>query len=101
MIPFRFARILIAVLALTALGSCAKNVDQVEFTKWGNSFVPAQRNTTGMDTTAQGGALQNGVTPQSPNHKVTKASVGGSYHRTFSTSPNYRMVGGFHVNSSQ
>lgn len=87
-------------VALTVAGSgCAKNVDRIEFEKWGNSFVNPQRNTTGMDLTAQGGAAQNGQIPQNDSYKVPRASVGGSYHRNFASSPNYRLVGGFHVSS--
>jgi hypothetical protein len=82
--------------SLSATG-CAKNVDHVEFTKWGHSFVPRG---TSMDTTAQGGAPLNNVTPSSTNYRVPKASVGGSYLRTFATSPSYRMVGGFHTTPS-
>ncbi len=87
------------VLGFLTLGTgCAKNVDRIQFTKWGNSFIPRG---TGVDTTAQGGATQNGVIPQSPSFQNTKASVGGAYYRTFATSSHYRMVGGFHVTAGQ
>lgn len=76
-----------------AAGGCARNVDQVEFNKWGESFSSGNR----IDTSAQGGATQNGVAPTSTNFAVPKASVGGAYHRTTSTSPTYRMTGGFHT----
>lgn len=91
-----FFRTFLSLLIITATG-CAKNVDRIEFTKWGNSFVPPR--TTGFDTTAQGGGIQNtrGGTPMNNYHMVPKASVGGTYHRTFATSPSYRMVGGFHT----
>jgi hypothetical protein len=92
--------ILTLALAVAASG-CAKNVDKIEFKKWGNSFVPPQRNTSGVDTTAQGGAAQNGVIPQNGINAMPKASLGGAYQRTFATSPHFRMVGGFHVTSGQ
>lgn len=91
----------LALAFMVTASGCAKNVDRIDFTKWGNSFIPTQRPNSGMDTTAQGGAAVNGVVPQGQNHKVPKASMGGTYHRTFATSPNYRMVGGFHVTGSQ
>ena len=81
-----------------AASGCAKNVDRVNFTKWGNSFVPRG---SGVDTTAQGGAAQNGVIPKSQNNQLTKASIAGTYHRTFAASPNYRLIGGFHINANQ
>jgi hypothetical protein len=89
--------LLAAVFALTAAG-CAKNVERIEFTKWGHSYVP---NKSSMDTTAQGGAQQNNVVPTNGVQSMPKASVGGSYHRTFSQSPNFKMVGGFHVTPGQ
>lgn len=102
MMNSRNLRILVfALLALSSMAlasGCAKNVQKVQYTKWGNSFVPRG---TGVDTTAQGGASQNGVVPQGPNNKLTKASAAGAYFRTFASSPNYRMVGGFHVTASQ
>lgn len=80
-----------------AAGGCARNVDQVDFNKWGSSFNSNNGSGDRIDTSAQGGASQNGVTPTSTNFAVPKASVGGAYHRTTSTSPTYRMTGGFHT----
>lgn len=85
-------------VGILALSGCAKNVDRAQFTKWGNSFVPRG---TSIDTTAQGGATDNNVVPQNGINKLPKASVGGAYHRSFATSPSYRMVGGFHVTAGQ
>jgi hypothetical protein len=90
---------MIGIFALAALSGCAKNVDRIDFTKWGNSYVPRG---SSVDTTAQGGVptTQGATPPQSANHIVPKASLGGSYHRSFATSPSYKMVGGFHVGPS-
>jgi hypothetical protein len=85
-------------LLITSGAGCAKNVDRINFTKWGSSFVPRG---SGMDTTAQGGGALNGVVPQSADKRMPKASVGGTYLRSFAESPRYRMVGGFHVNPAQ
>ena len=85
------------IALMIAASGCAKNVDRIEFTKWGNSFVPQR--TTSFDTTAQGGGIQNqrGGVPENAYNKMPKAAVGGTYHRTFATSTSYRMVGGFHT----
>lgn len=81
-----------------AAGSCAKSVDTVDTTKWGRSFEPNQDGSVRLDPSAQGGGRQaDGTVPTSSNYVVPKASVGGAYHRTFSTSPSYRMTGGFHT----
>ena len=79
-----------------ALTGCAKNVDRINFTKWGNSYIP---NGSSIDTTAQGGASTDvgSQLPQNSNNVIPKASLGGAYHRTFASSPSYRLVGGFHV----
>lgn len=90
---------LTAAVALTfSILGCAKNVDRIDFVKWGNSYVPRG---SSMDTSAQGGASQNGLIPKSTNFAAPKASVGGSYHRTYATSPRYRMIGGFHTGAGQ
>ncbi len=105
--PTLVARPLAFLLLLGAVAGagCAKNVDKVEFRKWGHSFdAPAGGAPPGdnIDTTAQGGSsLGNGPVPESPNFKMPKASVGGAYHRTFSSSVNYRLMGGFHVTPGQ
>jgi hypothetical protein len=91
-----FRLVALSLLGAVSLAGCAKNVDRVDFSKWGNSYVPAASDAfKNVDTTAQGG-VPNGTQPNSPNYVVPKASVGGAYHRTFATSPSYRMVGGFH-----
>jgi hypothetical protein len=87
-------------VALATASGCAKNVDHIEFKKWGNSFVPP-RTTDAMDTSVQGGAAQNGVVPKNGVNAMPKAAVGGTYHRTFASSNHYRMVGGFHTPSGQ
>jgi hypothetical protein len=89
--------VLIVGALLTAQG-CAKNVDKVNYNKWGYSFVSRGN---GVDTTAQGGAVQGTAVPQSTNYKAPKASANGAYQRGFASSPNYRLVGGFHVNANQ
>lgn len=93
--------ILAALVAVSAAG-CAKNVDKINTTKWGSSFVPgsSSRNSS-MDLTAQGGSSVGTATvPSGENNIIPKASVGGTYHRTFAASAHYRMVGGFHVSGS-
>src|SRR5947208_1601105 len=100
-VKLRHAALPAVFLALVSASGCAKNVDRFQFTKWGNSFIPApQGGVTQMDTSAQGGAAQNGVIPKSPTMAMPRAAVGGSYQRNFATSSHYRMVGGFHVNNS-
>ncbi len=89
-------KLILAAGFVAALGGsgCARNVDRIEFEKWGSSYLP--KNFTTFDTTAQGGSPVGGVVPQSPNYQLPKTSVGGTHHRTFATSSRYRMVGGFH-----
>lgn len=89
---------LLLTVVLGSASGCAKNVDRINFNKWGNSYLPKN---SSMDNSAQGGASQNGEIPSSANFVVPKASVGGSYHRSTATSPRYRMVGGFHSGSGQ
>lgn len=93
----RYWPLFLLSLGMLASASCAKNVDKIDFTKWGNSFVVPQKNVSGMDTTANGGSPQDGVVPESPNFKAPKAAVGGAYQRGFAASANYRLVGGFHL----
>ena len=91
---------LVATFLVFSAAGCAKNVERINFTKWGNSSLPAGRN--GVDTTAQGGSsLGNTAVPANANNAMPKSSVGGTYQRTKSQSANYIMTGGFHVNSAQ
>ena len=88
---------LLPIMILSALATgCAKNVDRINFTKWGNSYVPQG---SSIDTTAQGGSntLVTSQLPQTGNNIMPRSSVGGAYQRSAATSPSYRMVGGFHV----
>jgi hypothetical protein len=100
-----FPALLTALALSLAAAGCAKNVDRVEFRKWGHSFdrpPGGMPEGTNIDTSAQGGASVGvGPLPESTNYKLPKASVGGSYHRTFATSPSYRLMGGFHVTPGQ
>ena len=88
---------LAGLFALVATASgCAKNVDKIEFNKWGNSYIPKGNS---IDTSAQGGAPVGGST--NGRESIPKASLGGTYQRATSVSPHYRLVGGFHSNSTQ
>jgi hypothetical protein len=91
---------IVALSMMAALAGCSKNVERMEFEKWGNSYVPRG---SSIDTSAQGGVstAQGNAAPQNGIHAVPKASVGGTYQRSFATSTNYKMVGGFHVGPSQ
>lgn len=94
----RKSLVLATFLAISASAvGCAKNVEQVDFTKWGYSFEPQNNGGTRIDTSAQGGASQSGALPNSTNFTIPKASVGGAYLRTSSSSASYRMTGGFHT----
>lgn len=88
---------IVALIGTSVLSGCAKNVDRINFTKWGNSYLTPQGSS--VDTSAHGGTntIVGSQAPQNGINTVPKASVGGAYHRSFATSPSYRMVGGFHV----
>jgi len=83
-----------ALLATASGAGCAKNVDRIEFQKWGYSYVPRL---SSIDTSTQGGAAQKSVVPSSAGKSMPAAAVGGAYERSTATSPNYRLMGGFHI----
>jgi len=84
----------VTLLAAASGAGCAKNVDRIEFQKWGYSYVPRL---SSIDTSTQGGAAQDNVIPSAAGKSMPAAAVGGTYQRSTATSPNYRLMGGFHV----